>query len=176
MKRLVCLFLAGAATAFASSTASAAQTTAFTYQGFLTDNGGPANGAYDLTFNVFAADSAGSPLTVSNVVNDLSGNLGQVDTGRVASPNAAYRVEAGFWAIALQQLGYPTLNIAPAGTNAVVSWVTPEPGLILQSTSDLGTPTTWTDTGLTTVTNATTNLVTVPIDPAVKTLFRLRRR
>jgi hypothetical protein len=105
----------------------------------------------------------------------LSGTIGQVDTGRVASTNGAYRVEAGFWAIALQQLGYPTLNIEPSGTNAVVSWVTTEPGLILQSTPDLGTPTTWTDTGLTTVTNVSTNLVTVPLNPAVKTFFRLRR-
>src|SRR5438445_77077 len=36
-----------------------AQTTAFTYQGFLTDQGAPANGVYDLEFRVFDALSGG---------------------------------------------------------------------------------------------------------------------
>jgi hypothetical protein len=37
-----------------------AQGTAFTYQGRLVDGGGPANGLYDFTFQVFDAASAGS--------------------------------------------------------------------------------------------------------------------
>src|SRR5262245_5960880 len=48
-----------------------AQTTAFTYQGKLTDNGSPANGNYDLKFALFDDLSAGietnHPQTLSNV-------------------------------------------------------------------------------------------------------------
>src|SRR5258708_1108038 len=45
-------------------TASAvqAQTSAFTYQGRLTDNGAPANGFYDLGFDLYNVASSGSPL------------------------------------------------------------------------------------------------------------------
>ncbi len=41
-------------------TSAAAQTTAFTYQGRLTDNGGPANGDYSFQFRVLTAQSNGS--------------------------------------------------------------------------------------------------------------------
>jgi hypothetical protein len=39
-----------------------AQTTAFTYQGRLSDSGGTANGAYDFEFVVFAESSGGTPI------------------------------------------------------------------------------------------------------------------
>jgi trimeric autotransporter adhesin len=39
---------------------AAAQPTAFTYQGFLTENGGPANGASDFEFKLYNAASAGA--------------------------------------------------------------------------------------------------------------------
>ncbi len=45
----------------ASSTISA-QSTGFTYQGKLVDGGIAANGAYDLEFRLFAAETGGSPL------------------------------------------------------------------------------------------------------------------
>jgi len=48
-----------------------AQTTAFTYQGHLTDNGSAANGIYDLQFGLFdlpdGGTQQGSTITVSNV-------------------------------------------------------------------------------------------------------------
>ena len=37
-----------------------AQTTAFTYQGKLVDNGAPASGNYDLTFKLFDTATVGS--------------------------------------------------------------------------------------------------------------------
>ena len=52
-----------------------AQTSAFTYQGRLTDNGSPASGIYDLRFSIYDADTGGtevagpvtnSPVAVSN--------------------------------------------------------------------------------------------------------------
>jgi hypothetical protein len=51
------------------SSAVVAQTTAFTYQGRLTDGGTPANGTYDLQFTLYNASSAaiGSPLAREDV-------------------------------------------------------------------------------------------------------------
>ncbi len=107
-------------------------------------------------------------------VYTLSGTIDQADAGRVAGGN--YRSEGGFWGIAVQQLGYPVLNITRAGTNALVMWVTTETGFILQSSADVTTPTQWSDTAFTpAVTGATTNTVTVPLNPATKTYYRLRR-
>src|SRR5262249_22558109 len=50
----------------------AAQSTAFTYQGKLSDNGNPANGNYDLQFKLFDAVSGGTQqgaiLTLTSIV------------------------------------------------------------------------------------------------------------
>src|SRR5262249_50726625 len=56
----------------AAAVSAHAQTTSFTYQGFLTDVGAPANGVYDLTFTLFNAASGGSAVGASNVVDDLA--------------------------------------------------------------------------------------------------------
>ena len=56
---------------------AAAQGTAFTYQGRLNDGSGPANGLYDLTFNLYNTSSGGSAvagpvtLTATGVTNGL---------------------------------------------------------------------------------------------------------
>jgi hypothetical protein len=48
---------------FGGSVAShSAQNTAFTYQGRLTANGGPANGSHDFQFTLFGGPSGGSPI------------------------------------------------------------------------------------------------------------------
>ena len=49
-----------------------AQGTSFTYQGRLTDQGIPANGVYDLRFQVYDAPTAGNPVGAPADVNDLS--------------------------------------------------------------------------------------------------------
>ena len=54
-----------------AAAAAFAQGTAFTYQGRLTEGGGPANGVYDFTFTLYDASSGGGTLGASNVVNDL---------------------------------------------------------------------------------------------------------
>lgn len=45
---------------------ASAQSTAFTYQGRLTDNGAPANGTYDVLFRPFGVYTGGSQLTIPN--------------------------------------------------------------------------------------------------------------
>ncbi len=117
--------------------------------------------------------AGGGAMQSTGGVYTLSGTIGQADAGRVAS--TGYRIEGGFWGIAVQQLGYPVLSIAGSGTNALVSWVTAETGFILQNTTNMASPTDWTDTGFTPVVNGTTNIVTVPLNPSVKSFYRLRR-
>ena len=43
-----------------SASTAFAQTTAFTYQGKLTDGGAAANGQYDFTFRLFTAGAGGN--------------------------------------------------------------------------------------------------------------------
>lgn len=58
------------------SLAAHAQTTAFTYQGLLTDNGNPATGSYDLRFELFGSEGgAGSEGVVSNLATEVSNGL-----------------------------------------------------------------------------------------------------
>ncbi|HXI89121.1 MAG TPA: hypothetical protein VNO24_03810, partial [Blastocatellia bacterium] len=61
---LVLLLITGSATV--------AQTTAFTYQGKLADNGNPATGHYDFQFSLFDASSGGTqqgtPQTAANIL------------------------------------------------------------------------------------------------------------
>jgi N-acetylneuraminic acid mutarotase len=51
---------------------AAAQGTAFSYQGFLTDNGIPAHGSFDLQFTLFDSSSDGTPLTAAALKDDLN--------------------------------------------------------------------------------------------------------
>jgi hypothetical protein len=119
--------------------------------------------------------AGGGSLQSTGGVYALSGTIGQTDAGRVAA-TTVYRIEGGFWAIALQQLGYPTLHITPAGTNVLIRWESLEPGFLVQSSTNLASPSFWSDLGAPVTTNGVTNLVTVPVAPgAEKTFFRLRR-
>ncbi len=120
--------------------------------------------------------AGGGAMQSTGGVYTLSGTIGQMDAGRVAFTNV-FRIEAGFWAIAIQQLGYPSLNITKdAGTNYFVIWLTAEPGLILQQANALSTPTVWTDTSELVSTNGLTNLVQQAVASGVTNRFyRLRR-
>jgi len=57
--------------------AALAQGTAFTYQGRLNAGGSPANGAYDITFNLYGTSSGGSAVTgpVTNLNTAVSNGL-----------------------------------------------------------------------------------------------------
>src|SRR2546427_10595767 len=69
-----CLLVAfGCAWLFATN--AAAQTTAFTYQGRLTDGGTSANGNYDLQFALWDSSSGGSQI----------GSTQQISTGAMSS-------------------------------------------------------------------------------------------
>jgi hypothetical protein len=82
------IFLALAFYCFLGTTATA-QTTAFTYQGKLTDGGTPANGQYDLQVKLFDAPTEGTQqgttLTLSNVAVVNGVFTVQLDFGACAS-------------------------------------------------------------------------------------------
>src|SRR5262245_55428595 len=75
----------------AHTAAVAAQSTAFTYQGKLSDNGNLANGNYDLQFKLFdtvtvgTGTQQGSTVTVSNVTVTNGSFTVQLDFGSCAS-------------------------------------------------------------------------------------------
>ena len=62
--------------------------TAFTYQGYLTDGGGPANGVYDFQAKLYDAASLGSQVGSTIAINDktVSGGLFTVSLDFGASP------------------------------------------------------------------------------------------
>jgi hypothetical protein len=82
---------------------SRAQTTSFTYQGKLSDGGGPATGAYDFQFTLWDALSGGtqqpqpSPVTVTKTNVAVSGGVFtvQLDFGATAFPGADRFLEIG---------------------------------------------------------------------------------
>jgi len=61
---------------FMFSSTALAQTTAFTYQGKLTDAGNPANGNYDLQFKLFDALSGGTQQGATLVRNPVAASAG----------------------------------------------------------------------------------------------------
>src|SRR5262249_34910638 len=75
-----------------ASIAVQAQTTAFTYQGKLSDGGNPANGSYDFQFALFDSLAGGTPigLTVTHAAVPVSGGVFavQLDFGVDAFPGA----------------------------------------------------------------------------------------
>jgi len=82
---------------------SRAQTTSFTYQGKLSDGGGPATGSYDFQFTLWDALSGGtqqpqpSPVTVTKTNVAVSGGVFtvQLDFGATAFPGADRYLEIG---------------------------------------------------------------------------------
>ena len=91
---LCALLLAGAA-----APALAQPTSAFTYQGRLTDGAGPANGTYQFQFQLFTAPVGGTPVgpTLTGLVVAVGGGLFTVtlDFGVSAFDGAARYVEVG---------------------------------------------------------------------------------
>jgi hypothetical protein len=105
--------------------------------------------------------SSGGPYT-------LSGTIGQPDAGTLVGGN--YRLDGGFWggAFAVQQVGSPTLIIQRAGANVIISWDPNTPGFILQETTNLSNPASWS------ATSGGFNGISVPASGPTK-FYRLRR-
>src|SRR6184192_2682354 len=87
-----CRLLAAFVCAWLFATNAAAQTTAFTYQGRLTDGGTPANGNYDLQFALWDSARSGSQIGSTQTVNIVPVSSGiftvTLDFGANAFPGA----------------------------------------------------------------------------------------
>ena len=83
----------------ASTSAGFAQTTAFTYQGKLSDSGTPANGTYDLQFKLFDALAGGNQIGATVIRDDVTVASGvftvTLDFLAAAFPGANRWVEIG---------------------------------------------------------------------------------
>src|SRR5437870_1197770 len=91
-RRSAYCLLAAFVCAWLFATNAAAQTTAFTYQGRLTDGGTPANGNYDLQFALWDSASSGSQIGSTQTVNIVPVSSGifavTLDFGANAFPGA----------------------------------------------------------------------------------------
>lgn len=73
----------------------------------------------------------------------IRGTIGQHEASGTVNADS-YSLTGGFWAIsAVQTPGAPTLFIATAGPNAVVSWPAGAAGYYLQSNSDVAVVNGW---------------------------------
>ena len=97
MKNRYHVLLSGALICLALSAVALAQSTAFTYQGRLTDGGSAANGNYDMQFRLYDAASAGSQVgsTFTNGSVAVASGIFTVDLdfGAAAFPGADRWIE-----------------------------------------------------------------------------------
>ncbi|HWN98287.1 MAG TPA: hypothetical protein VNS63_03350, partial [Blastocatellia bacterium] len=82
-----------------SASSTLAQTTGFTYQGRLTDAGGPANGAYDLQFKLYDALAGPTQVGATATLDDVAVSNGSfsvtLDFGAAAFPGTNRWLEIG---------------------------------------------------------------------------------
>ena len=76
------------------------QTTAFSYQGKLTDNGNLANGAYDMQFKLFDALVNGNQIGSTLIFDGVGGN-----PPSVSASNGSFTVSLDFGSAALSGAG-----------------------------------------------------------------------
>jgi len=99
MKTRIKLVILALAAAILGGGGAQAQSTAFTYQGQLIDNGAPANGSYDLRFALWDADSSGNAagVPITNAATSVAAGVFVVtlDFGGAALPGAPRWLEIG---------------------------------------------------------------------------------
>ena len=128
---------------------------------------------YAQTYTVDWSTIDGGGGTSTGGTYSVSGTIGQPDAGQMSGGN--YSIKGGFWGLVsvIQTPGAPLLSIAPAGTNAVISWPSPSTGFVLQENSDVVNINGWVNYGGVVSSNASTLSVTVPANVG-NSYFRLR--
>ena len=91
-----------------------AQTTEFTYQGRLNDNGGPANGSYDFEFRLHSSSAGGAP-------------LGSIQRLSVAVSNGSFTTGLDFGSLFDGTARYLEIRIKPAGSPNPFTVLNPRP-------------------------------------------------
>ncbi|HEY1171299.1 MAG TPA: hypothetical protein VGH19_08035 [Verrucomicrobiae bacterium] len=105
----------------------------------------------------------------------LLGTIGQPAT--MISSNGQYRLDPGFWAVALavQTEGAPVLSIQRTGNQVILSWSSLTDEFVLQKTTTLGASPLWQDVLTSPVSNAESRSVTLALQPWHQ-FFRLRKQ
>ncbi len=97
--------------------------------------------AQTFSLDWFTIDGGGG--TSTGGVYSVSGTIGQPDAGKMSGGN--FTLEGGFWA-AIQVPSAPYLSITLTPTNTVVVWwALSETTWLLETTSDLLNPNSWTE-------------------------------
>jgi len=103
----------------------------------------------------------------------LSGTVGQPTPGPLTGGD--YSLTGGFWAMASERPtpGPPRLSVSLSGTQVVISWPADAAGFVLQTTTALEPPVSWSPALETPVTVGDRQTVTVPVT-GVTRFYRLR--
>ena len=99
IKRRFLVFVFCSFCAAATAVAAFGQTTAFTYQGKLSDGGLPANGTYQMQFGLFDAQSGGNQIGSNATISDVQVTNGiftvNLDFGAASFSGAARFLQVG---------------------------------------------------------------------------------
>ena len=102
---------------FTASAAQAQPATAFTYQGYLEEDGGPAAGAYDLRFILYDSESGGSPVGDTATRED------------VAVTGGVFAVELDFGSVFGRDLRYLEVAVRDGGSSGGYTTLSPREAL-----------------------------------------------
>ena len=121
----------------------------------------PSTQAQSTNYSISWYAIAGGGGTSSAGSYSVSGTIGQHSTGTMTGGN--YSLTGGFWSIieAVQTPGAPLLSIVRSGSEAIISWLAPATGFVLQQSQAL-TTNSWTVFSATMTTNDGIISVTVP--------------
>jgi hypothetical protein len=122
----------------------------------------PSSQAQSTNYSISWYTIAGGGGTSSAGNYTVSGTIGQHSTGSMSGGN--YSLTGGFWSIieAIQTPGAPLLSIVRSGADAIISWLAPASGFVLQQSQAL-TNGTWTAASGAMTTNDGIISVTVPV-------------
>jgi hypothetical protein len=118
--------------------------------------------------------SAGGGGTSASGAFEVKGTVGQPSA--VVSVSGPYAVRGGFWSQVqvLQTPGAPVLRLVQEFGLVKLRWAKGTPGFLLETTTTVGNPASWTTTGGSPVENGADFEVAQP-PPAGVRFFRLRR-
>lgn len=106
---------------------------------------------------------------------EVKGTAGQPSA--IVSTSGPYAVSAGFWSQVrvLQTPGAPVLRLVQEFGLIKFRWAKPVPGFLLETTTNVGNPASWTPAGGNPVENGADFEVAQPLPTGVR-FFRLRRQ
>ncbi len=128
---------------------------------------------YSIDWYKVAGGGGTSSGTNGSTVYSLSGTIGQQDAS-TAMTGGNYSLTGGFWSLIslVQSPGAPTLYISQSNNSAIVSWLYPSTGFVLQTNSNLAS-TNWQNFTGTIQTNVNGSNDVIITPPSGSLFFRL---